>query len=71
MPLERVRRWWNPVYEPIAFYEPMRSEILERLRANDAIGAMKIANRRTGIGIRATKRSVDHLAQNEGLSSKL
>jgi hypothetical protein len=49
----------------------MRSEIVERLRANDAIGAIKIANHRTGIGVRAARRSVDHLAQTEGLSSKL
>jgi hypothetical protein len=64
--LAALRRWWNPDHEPVLLDEPLRSETLALLRKGDAIGAMRIVNRRSGIGLGATKRAVDHLASLEG-----
>lgn len=71
MLVERLRAWWNPDHEPVLLQEPLRSEAVELLRARETVQAMKIVNHRTGIGLVATKRAVEHLAASEGLEARI
>ncbi|MEV4419162.1 hypothetical protein AB0L40_04205 [Patulibacter sp. NPDC049589] len=71
MLVRHLRAWLHPVHEPVLLAEPLRTEVVELLRGGKAIEAMKITNRRTGIGLAATKRAVDAVAATEGLDATL